>query len=270
MAPNDDRSRTFERTEYRRVIAWPERIRREAPFLSATVGQASPRRLLDVGCGTGEHAAHFAGQGWDAVGIDIATNMIDDALELEGAAQSGGSLRFEVRAAAEAGGLPDAPFGAAICLGNTLAFHRTEEELLATFRGIAAALAPGGLFLFQLLNYRRILEKRVRDLAPGFRPLPEEEGDGEIVFARFLDPKDDGTVDFYPVTLTLRPDSEEPVRLRSARCVTHRGWVRAELEDALTRAGFSDFSAFGTMAEVPYDPECSPDLVMMARRTGGE
>jgi SAM-dependent methyltransferase len=261
-----DREKLFSRTEYRRVIAWPERIRREAPFLGEMLSSAPERSLLDVGCGTGEHARHFAEEGWRVVGIDISEKMIGDAQDHAGETGAGGAARFELRDAADAGSLPDAPFGAAICLGNAFAFLEDEETLGRFLAGVAAALLPGAPFLVQLLNYERIVDGGVRSLGVNVRPLPEEEGDGEIVFLRVFRPREDGSLGFFPITLTLTPGEDPPVRVRSAREGTHHPWRRAALEAAFTGHGFTDVRVLGGMREVPYDPQESPDLVLHARR----
>jgi SAM-dependent methyltransferase len=261
-----DHDKIYTRSEYRKVIAWPERIEREAPFLEHVLGEASPRRLLDVGCGTGEHSRHFAERGFTTVGIDISENMIEDAVGLAGPTEAGGSARYELREAAAAADLPEAPFGGAICLGNTLAFLESEEELARFLGGIAAALAPGAPFLVQLLNYERIEMKGIRHLPLNFRSLPEEEGDGEIVFLRILDPRGDGTIDFFPVSMTIRPDHEPPVEIRSARQAKHIAWKRATLEKAFASAGFDRIRMLGGMSEMPFEPLDSPDLVLIARR----
>lgn len=262
----------YTRTEYRRVIAWPERIRREAPFLAEVFAAAPVRRLLDVGCGSGEHTRHFADLGWTAVGIDVSERMMGEALTLAGPTDAGGSARFELRPAAEAAALPEAPFGAALCVGNTLAFVEGEAALRAFLCGVADALAPGAPLLIQLLNYERILGLPVRALPVNVRPLPEEEGEGEIVFLRILQPRSDGNVDFYPITLTLRPgeapDAPEVV-VREAKHFVHQGWTRPVLEPLLRSAGFGDVRVLGGVRDIPYEPNVSADLVLHARKRPG-
>ena len=261
-----DKDKVFSRTEYRRVIAWPERIVREAPFLEAILGDAPTNRFLDLGCGTGEHSRHFAEKGWTAVGVDISEKMIEDATEIAGETEAGGSVRYEVRDMADVAGLPEAPFGAALCVGNTLAFAESEAQLDRAMAAVAAALAPGATFLLQMLNYDRLEAIGARHLPLSFRPLPEDEGDGEIVFLRFLNPSADGRWGFFPVTLTFQPDQDPPVRVRSAKSAIHHAWRRTHVEAALRRAGFGAIRALGGMSEQPFIPEESTDLVMVAER----
>ncbi len=82
-----------------------------------------------------------------------------------------------------------------------------------------------------------------------------------------MKPVGDGTVDFYPITLTLRPDREPPVEVRSARRAVHYSWTRADLESALAAAGFDqDIRIFGSMTGAAYAPLESHDLVVIARK----
>jgi SAM-dependent methyltransferase len=256
----------FARSDYRRMVAWPERIRREAPFLEWAFADAPAKRLLDLGCGTGEHSRHFAERGWTAVGIDLSEAMVGNAGDLAGPTPAGGSARFEVRDIADAGGLPEAPFGAALCVGNTLAFSFDRAELDRVATGAATALLPGAPLLLQMLNYERLERAGIRHLPLNFRDLPPDEGNGEIVFLRAFRPHPDGLWDFWPISLTIEPDAEEPVKVRAARRARHRAWRAADLEAALGRAGFRDIRTFGGIAEVPFDPESSPDLVIRAIR----
>ena len=76
MQPDDP----YSRVDYRRLIAWPERIEREWPFLQKTFGGGG--RLLDLGCGTGEHSRFLASKGFDVTGVDSSPAMIEKRPEI--------------------------------------------------------------------------------------------------------------------------------------------------------------------------------------------
>jgi ubiquinone/menaquinone biosynthesis C-methylase UbiE len=53
--------------------------RPQPAFLALADADALSGRVLDVGCGTGEHALMAAALGLDATGVDLATNALDTA-----------------------------------------------------------------------------------------------------------------------------------------------------------------------------------------------
>jgi len=251
--PADD---TYSRVDYRRMVAWPARIEREWPFLGRVLGTASSYRLLDLGCGTGEHSRFLATQGFDVVGIDSSPAMITKARE--GGTQTG--VRFiegDIGALAE---LVEPGFGAAICLGNTLPHVQSRDALDRVLQGLRRVLLPGAPFLLQVLNYDRIFATRQRFLPLNFR----EDTRGEVVFLRLMDLRQDGTVVFTPSTLRYRPDADPPLEVVSSKSVTLHGWTRSELDAALADNEFASREHFGTVADVPYEAD-SPDLVIVAR-----
>ena len=97
--------------------------------------------VLDVGCGTGEHALFFASRGHEAAGIDGAPTAI--RLAKAKARKRGLTVDFRVHDALR---LPDLgrTFGAIVDSGL---FHVFEDAERAPYvRGLAAALAPGGSY----------------------------------------------------------------------------------------------------------------------------
>jgi SAM-dependent methyltransferase len=255
MQPDDP----WSRVDYRRLIAWPQRIEREWPFLERVLSSAPAKRVLDLGSGTGEHSRQLAANGFDVLGIEASGSMLEKARE----APLPPNLRFTQGDIADLASLAGGHAGGAICLGNTLP-HLDEPAMRRLTTGLADVLVPGGSFVFQILNYERILAKRVRHLPVNIR----DDGDGgEIVFLRLMDPRpEDGTVLFTPTTLSYRPEQDPPIAVTSARTVKLRAWTWPELRPILAQAGFSVVQAFGGFDSVPYDPGKSADLVVVARR----
>ncbi len=54
-------------------------IAQEEPVVHDLVDDLPVGRALDACCGTGRHAAHLAGRGWDVVGIDATHEMLEVA-----------------------------------------------------------------------------------------------------------------------------------------------------------------------------------------------
>ncbi len=256
----------FRRLNYRRLIAWPERIEREWPFLESALREAPEQSVIDLGCGTGEHCRFLAQKGVFAAGIDRSAPQIEKAREYEGEHGALGP-RFFLGEIARLPELCARRFGLAICLGNVLPYFE-DEPLRAALAATARSLVPGGRLVAQILNYRRILEQNVRHLPLNFRPDPEEE-DGEIVWVRILAKAQPGHVRFFPTTLRVQAGREPPVEIHATREVVLRAWVWPELERELAAAGFRDFQLFGDMRRAPFDPERSQDLIFIATARGG-
>jgi len=252
------RDDVYSRVDYRRLVAWPQRIEREWPFLRRVLGEGG--RILDLGCGTGEHSRFLASHGFDVVGIDASPSMLEKATE----ASLPANLRFIEGDIAEVERLVGGTFDAALCLGNTLPHIETPVLMQRLLAGLASRLRPGGPFLLQILNYERILGTGQR-----FLPLNFRAGDDpaeEIVFLRLMTPYEDGRVVFSPCTLRYRPGGDPPLEVVSARNVPLRGWRRPELEDLLDAAGFRERTLYGTVGEVEYSATASSDLVIVATK----
>ena len=246
----------FARLGYRRLVAWPERIRREEPLLRAVLGSGPSRRVLDLGCGTGEHALFLASIGFEVTGVDVSRSQIETA---RGSAE--GRATFVEGDLASVGTLVPAGFGGAICLGNTVPSLRDAGALRAFLRGLGGRLAPGAPLLVQILNYDRIFAQKIRALPVSVR----EDASGMLVFLRLMDLRDDGTVLFTPSTLRWRPGADPPVAVDVAQNVLLHGWRRSELETSLAECGFAVESVAGGMACEPWIADQSADTVLVAR-----
>jgi SAM-dependent methyltransferase len=96
-------------------------------------------RVLDAGCGTGEHALLAAAHGAAAVGVDVSPRAIARAREK--AAERGLTARFEAGDALDLAAL-GMTFGTVIDSGL---FHVFDDDSRARYvASVAAVLEPGG------------------------------------------------------------------------------------------------------------------------------
>jgi len=243
--------------DYRRMIAWPKRLEREWTFLAPPFASLPSKRLLDLGCGTGEHARYFAEKGFEVVGVDASETMLERAKE-DGVPAGvqflyGDLLHVEQVVAGT--------FGGAVCLGNTLAHIMDQDALTQLFKGVRAVLLPGAPLVIQVLNYERLVHTGQRCLPLTFI----QDEDGEAIFLRVMTHHADGSVTFTPSLLRYRTDGEPALEVITSHNVPLRGWKKAEMEAALEAAGFTVRELYGTMAAVPYADHDSTDLVVIAR-----
>jgi hypothetical protein len=131
------------------------------------------------------------------------------------------------------------------------------------FTSLHDILLPGGLLLVQMLNYEGVLATGRRALPVNVRPGDDGK---EIVFLRLMSPAGDGRVSFFPATLELDPEAEQPITVTTSRRVDLRAWTRADLGAALGAAGF-EVAFHGDMTGGAFVLGDSPDLVVVATRT---
>ncbi len=257
--PKSNLSDPYSRVDYRRFVAWPDRIRREAPFLLRCLETAPSRSVLDLGCGSGEHSRFLAREGFRVVGLDRSEAMLEQANQLP----LPSNLQFVLGEAQQAGRLVDGAFGAAICLGNTLPHLKDQADLENAFKGLSILLEPQGLLLFQILNYERFSIGEASGLPVNFRP--EQDGPGWIVFVRLMERRPDGRVHFCPSTLRFDPQAEAPLQVVKSRTVNLQGWTLADLTPVMRANSFQIEEVHGDMQSGPFDPSQSQDLVVVAR-----
>jgi SAM-dependent methyltransferase len=142
-------------------------------------------RVLDIGCGTGEHALMCAARGLDAVGIDATPAAIDQAKHK--AAERGLAVRFAVGDALGLGALDDR-FDTVIDSGL---FHVFADEDRARYvSGLTQVTVPGGRYCMLCFSDqqpgdwgpRRVSQDEIRaSFAGDWRVESIEAADFEIV-----------------------------------------------------------------------------------------
>jgi SAM-dependent methyltransferase len=239
---------------YDRFVNWEARLAHELPFLTDVLAQAHAVRVLDVACGTGQHALALTDRGYQVVGTDLSAPMIERARH---AAPASAHVWFEVAGFGEQAKVAGTGHDAVLCLGNSLPHVLNAEDLRATLADFAATLRPsGGVLVLQNRNFERVMTAHERFMSP--------QGDDRQVFVRFYDfnTPQPGLLTFNMLVLS-RQDGGWHQEVEST---VLRPVLRDELAGLLAATGFSDVAFYGGLDGSPFDPAASDDLVAVACR----
>ena len=152
----------YETPLYYDIVFAPE-TEVEAEFLEAMAarhGRPRGRRVLEPACGSGRLVLELARRGWRVTGFDASEAMLafaGEKLRKEGLAARLVPARMESFALR-------GPFDLAHCLVTTFKYLLDERSARAHLERVAAALAPGGLYVlgFHLTDYAETRRTRER------------------------------------------------------------------------------------------------------------
>ena len=241
-------------------VDWPQRLASERPLLERIVESAPSERVIDLGCGTGEHARLLAELGCEVIAIDAVEEAILRAQEEPVTGEVGARIQYILTDMGAVERSVHGHFAAAFCLGNTLPQLLSPESVSRMLIGLKRRLKPGAPVLLHLLNYDRIF-------ATGERARPirfVRQLDGELVVVELVQPRPDGIVVHTTTALRHRPREHPVMQLIDTRAHQWRGWRLPELETMLDVARLPIRETWGDMTGVSFDPSNSEELVILA------
>jgi SAM-dependent methyltransferase len=215
--------------------------------LSVELCGAPPRRVLDLGCGTGQLALELAGLGHDVTAVDVAADMLAAARALDRADRVAW-----IAADARTLALPGR-FDVAVMTGHVFQVFIDDETAAAVLARVRAHVVAGGAFAFDTRNpaasawaawHRAIRTVDVPALGPVTVRYEVRAVDGDVV--RFA------THHAFPTGEVVT--SESALRFRTARA------VRALVE----RAGFCEVTLYGDWQRGSLDAAAA-EIVVVAR-----
>lgn len=111
------------------------------------VDKAAPRRALDLGCGSGFQSIALAKLGFDVTAVDFSRRLLDELSERSRGLPVQTVVGDLAQPADIESRIGTAPFGVAVCMGDTLTHLATVREVAALFAKVADWLTPGGLLV---------------------------------------------------------------------------------------------------------------------------
>ena len=199
------------------------------------------KRVLDLACGAGRHAAALADLGAAVVGCDLSLALLR-AAQRRGASQAA-LVRGDMRALAFA----DGAFDTVVNLFTSFGYFDRDEQHAAVMVEVARVLRPGGAFALDYLNAVAVRSHLV--------PHDRTEAGGRTVVQRR---RITGRGRFVVKTITVEGEGREfmeRVRL----------FERAELEALVTAAGLAVQVVLGDYDGAPHSP-ASPRCLLIAWR----
>lgn len=107
--------------------------------------------VLDLGCGTGRHAADLLERGLEVTGVELSPKMAERAREVPRLDVIEGDVR-DMRLGRR--------FDAVLALFHVVSYQTTIDDLVRTFLTAAEHLDPGGLFVFDVWSTPAVLTQR--------------------------------------------------------------------------------------------------------------
>ena len=213
------------------------------------------RSLLDLGCGTGNHAVAFGRRGYDVLGIERSDTMVkiarDKTADLENVEIRQGDIRsFEL----------DRFFDAALLLFAVLGYLSENEDILQALAAVRRHLRPGGLLVFDIWYGPAVLHERPTSR---FSVIPLDGGE----LLRAVHPRLDTRKQLCHVHYDLWQIREGAITATDHEDHTMRFFFPREIELLVTASGFTleRVSAFPEIASEP--DETTWNVVAVARAT---
>jgi SAM-dependent methyltransferase len=201
--------------------------------------------LLEMGCGTGRHAAELSRIGYTVHGIDRSRRMLDLAIGRLGTlpAEVASRLTFsmgDVRQTQLAG-----RFDAVTALFHVFSYLPETTDLRAAMESASRHLNPGGILLFDCWYGPAVLSER-----PSVRV--KRMSDDEVDVVRIAEPTlhvDQNRVDVhYEISIRQRKTGRSEILRETHRM---RYFFRPELNDVLGGCGMRMIDAFEWMTGAP-------------------
>ncbi len=153
------------RVPYRRWVDYVERLVETRRARGVSLPHLELGQVLDLACGTGKVGSELRRRGYNVVGVDLSEPMARQCAGQEP------PLSVAVMDATRLGLRPQF-LNLVVCLYDSLNYILEPEGLQECFRRVQEALAPGGLFIFDLNTTRALREGLFTqcDLSP-FSPV---------------------------------------------------------------------------------------------------
>lgn len=254
---------------YDLIVNQKARLAKEIPDLVRMFKKLNVKNVLDVGSGTGVHAIALAQEGFEVLGIDRSSGMIDVALEKIKSLPSDVKQRVQLisKEYKSLDTLLGKKFDAAILMGSALAHIEDPQRIL---HEISKVLNDKAVIICQITNYEKVIKVNKRFFGFEVRKAstPEER---EQAFLRFFDEKEKG---FLTQNLSVFVRGLKKWVFRGMHSMKVYPLNKSNITAFLKKVKFLNLKYYGGekgfyydyLFRKPFNPRQSDVLVVVARR----
>lgn len=172
---------------YYRAVDTKDRLEHEIPDLLKVFSQNHVAKILDIGCGTGDHAIELAKKGFTAIGTDRSLEMVKEANRRKKALSEEAKARVKFFYGETEPILSklNINFDAILIMGNTISHNPYNIKDL--IKHISSYLTQRGVMILQITNFEKVLKVHERFLSFKFAKL-KDGIEHEYAFLEFYDP----------------------------------------------------------------------------------
>lgn len=261
---------------YYLTVDWKNRFSFELPDLMNLFRKNKVERVVDIGCGTGEHVIEFAKHGLIAFGIERSRLMVDAANNKVKMLPEVVRKRIRFIAGEYEDLLPELmreEFHAATILGNSLSHNPYNYQSL--IKKTAQILSKKSIMVFQVRNFEKIFktQKRLDDfitVESAYETSPYQEH----VFLEFYDPSRDGGKTVLKTFAIFDFDGKR-WKFYGLRNALFAYTTKEKIKTVLKANGYKDIKVYGSFYDgrkwdylfrKPFKPLESDWLNVIARR----
>jgi len=152
--------------------------------------------VLDLGCGTGNLTELLADRGFDMIGVDFSTEMLQIAMEKNSRREKAGILYLcqDMRELELFGTV-----GAVVSVCDCINYLVEEADVIETFRKVNNYLFPKGIFIFDFNTVHKY-----RDVI-GDRTIAENREECSFIWENYYHEKEE--INQYELTIFVRDDA---------------------------------------------------------------
>ncbi len=181
--------------------------------------------ILDIGCGTGTLTELLARQGYDMIGIDNSSEMLQIAMKKR--EQSGLDILYLLQDMRELELY--GTVGAAVSVCDSINYLLEEEEIVQTFRLVNNYLYPQGIFIFDFNTVYKY-EKMIGDTT-----IAENRDECSFIWENYYHEAEE--VNEYDLTIFVREDDKNGLFRKFQETHYQRGYCLEQMLACVERAG---------------------------------